>query len=58
LSIRGEGADGGDPGGELLARMQRLDISKFHPDPVAECERIESERNAVFAEGGISIGPL
>jgi hypothetical protein len=38
--------------------MQRLDISKFHPNPAAECERIESERNAAFTKGGISIGPL
>ena len=35
----------------LLARMQRLDISKFHPDPVAQYERIESERNAAFTKG-------
>ena len=30
----------------LLQRMQRLGVSKFHPNPAAECERVEAERKA------------
>jgi hypothetical protein len=39
----------GDPGAkregaELALRMQRCGVSRWHPDPARECERIEAER--------------
>jgi hypothetical protein len=30
----------------LLQRMQRLGVSKFHPNPAAVCERVEAEAKA------------
>jgi hypothetical protein len=38
----------GDPGArresaELALRMQRLGVSRWHPDPARECDRIEAE---------------
>jgi hypothetical protein len=29
---------------ELAMRMRRLGISRWHPDPARECERIEAEQ--------------
>jgi len=37
---------GGKAALELLERMQRCGVSKFHPDPVSECDRVEAERKA------------
>jgi hypothetical protein len=41
----------GDPGArresdELALRMRRCGVSRWHPDPARECERIEAERPA------------
>jgi hypothetical protein len=39
----------GDPGGrresaELALRMQRCGVSRWHPDPARECDRVEAEK--------------
>jgi hypothetical protein len=39
----------GDPGArresaELATRMRRCNVSRWHPDPARECDRVEAER--------------
>jgi hypothetical protein len=29
---------------ELALRMRRCGVSRWHPDPARECERVEAER--------------
>jgi len=31
-------------GAELALRMQRCGVSRWHPDPARECDRIEAEQ--------------
>ena len=34
----------------LLQRMQRCGVSRWHPDPVGECERVEAEKQRRAAQ--------
>jgi hypothetical protein len=54
--MRGLDQTFGDPGGkresaELALRMQRQGVSRWHPDPARECDRVEAEQRASFAAG-------
>jgi hypothetical protein len=37
-------------GAELALRMRRCGVSRWHPDPANECERIEAEQGQQLAK--------